>query len=246
MVHPRSLLCLTLIASGVCAHADEFAPVTPYRPSVSTAAQLPAPGQLELEMGALAARGDGERRDSLPYQFKLAFDDRWGLLIGGEAFVRAPGDRGVGDTSVVVKRAFVVDEGNAFGVELGVKVPTAKTGIGSGKSDTTVNTIYSHDFASVHMDLNLNATRLGDVDPGTGRTQSGVSAAFAAPLDEHWGATWEWSGTRRTGTASTAQLLGALTYSPSKQLTFDLGLAKGKADSWSLFTGAVMPLAKWW
>jgi hypothetical protein len=248
MVRPRPLLCLPMLLSFACAHADEFAPVTPYRPSVSTSAQLPQPGQLELELGALASKSDGARRDSLPYQFKIAFNKEWGVLVGGEAAVWTPEQRGVGDTAVVLKHAILVDDANAFGVELGVKLPTAKNGLGSGKSDTTFNTIYSHDFSAVHMDLNLNATRLGAVDPDTGRTQAGASAAFSAPLDEHWGATWEWSGTRRAGTASTGQVLGALTYSPSKQLTVDFGVAKGISggSDWSLFTGVVMPLAKWW
>ncbi len=36
------------------AFADEAGGVTPYRPSLSNPAQLPSPGQLELELGGLA------------------------------------------------------------------------------------------------------------------------------------------------------------------------------------------------
>ena len=61
------------------AHADDEAAITPYRPSVSTPAQLPSPGQLEFELGGLASSfSGGARRDSLPYTFKLAFSDEWG------------------------------------------------------------------------------------------------------------------------------------------------------------------------
>ena len=55
--------------------------VTPYRPSVSTPAALSAPGWLEVEVGALRARGsEDSRRDSLPYSLKLAFSEDWGFV----------------------------------------------------------------------------------------------------------------------------------------------------------------------
>jgi len=69
------------------------------------------------------------------------------------------------------------------------------------------------------------------------------------PVAAQWGATAELSGTHRAGAATTAQLLTALAYSPSKRLTFDFGLAKGlnrASDDWSLFAGVVLPLAKVW
>ena len=46
------------------------------------------------------------------------------------------------------------------------------------------------------LNANLNATRLGLVDPGGSRTQWGASASFSTPLSEHWGLTGEVSGTR--------------------------------------------------
>lgn len=49
--------------------------------------------------------------------------------------------QGLGDTTVTLKRAWTVDDEPAFGMELGVKLPTAKDRIGSGKTDWSVNTI---------------------------------------------------------------------------------------------------------
>jgi hypothetical protein len=245
---------LPALVLSVSARGAEVEAVTPYRPSVSTPAQLSAPGQLEFELGGLAARSDGAFRNSLPYTFKLALTEEWGVLVNGEAVVSAPGDdgerlHGVGDTTVVLKRAFLVDSDTAFGVELGTKIPTARDGIGSGRSDHTVNGIYSQDIGQVHMDVNLNLTRMGAWDPGTGRNQTGAAAAFSIPVAERWGAIAELSGTRQRGVAGTGQLLLAATYQPDKRLALDVGLARGltpASPNWSFFAGVVTPLAKFW
>src|SRR5690349_17980857 len=86
-----SLLAAALCCAQAFAQAatDDQPSVTPYRPSVSTPAALSAPGWLEIEGGALFARGTGDtRRDSLPYTLKLAFSPDWGVRLGGEAWVR--------------------------------------------------------------------------------------------------------------------------------------------------------------
>lgn len=232
------------------AWADDGPPVTPYRPSIASPAQLPAPGQLEFEIGGLSEKDDGDRRGSLPYLFKLAFSEEWGVLLGGDAYVSAHDDDGrhdgVGDTMVTLKRAFLVDDTTGYGVELTAKAPTAKDTIGSGKPDWTLNGIYSKDVGELHMDLNLNATRLGAVDPGTGRTQWGWASSFSTQLSEKWTATGEVSGTHQRGTRNTALALAALTYSPTPRLAIDFGVAKGlnsASQDWSFFTGIVVPLA---
>jgi hypothetical protein len=250
----RSPLFLALLLAP-CAglvHAEDG--VSPYRPSVSTPAQLPVPGQLEMEVGGLSTHGGDERRDSVPVLFKLAFSSEWGVLVGADSFVSLRGadgarTRGFGDTSVVIKRAFVVDDATAYGLELGTKVPTAGSAIGSGKADWTLNAIYSQDIGQLHMDVNLNETRLGAPDPGAARMQSGASASFGHPVNERWTATWEVSGARNAGTPSTAQFLAALSYAPTKRLTMDAGFARGltaATPDWSFFTGLVVPLAKLW
>lgn len=249
-----AVLVLVLGALAVPLQAQAEEGVTPYRPSVSSPAQLPLAGQLEFEVGGLASKSDGDRRNSLPYTFKLAFNQQWGVLISGEALVTARGgggqrERGVGDTMLVLKRAFPLDDSTAFGLELGTKLPTAKDAIGSGKRDYVVNAIFSKDIGVFHLDANLNATRLGAFAPGSGRVQSGMSASVSTPLSEQWGLTAEVSDTHQRGQAHATQLLLAAAYSPNKRLTFDFGLAKGvngAAQDWSLFSGVVLPLGKFW
>ena len=253
-MHIRALCALSLSAVAWSCLAQEEPSVTPYRPSVSTPAQLPTPGQLEMELGVLSSKGDDGRRNSLPYTLKLAFNPEWGVLLGGDAFVSTPDGnggraRGLGDTTLVLKRAFIVDDATAFGLELGAKAPTARDSIGSGKADYSINGIFSRDLGSVHMDLNLNATRLGAYEPDSARTQTGLQASFSAPVADQWGVTCEWSGTRRSGADSTAQILLAATYSPSKLLTVDAGFIRGlnpATPDWSFFTGMVFPLARLW
>ena len=247
-------MCLLLAGIAHGARAAEPGTITAYRPSVSTPAQLPAVGQLEYEAGFLSTRDGDTRRDSIPVLFKLAFSPQWGVLVGGDAYVskRDPGGaraRGLGDTEVVLKRAFLIDSATAFGLELAAKLPTAKDSIGSGKADYTVNTIVSRDLGRIHLDANANLTRLGAVDPGTGRNQTGLAAAFSTQFSERWSATAELSGTHQRGAGTTAQLLLAAGFSPSKHVTIDIGVAHGlnsASPDWSLFGGLVVPLAQLW
>jgi len=243
----------TLLLASAAGQAQDGAAVTPYRPSVSSPAQLPAAGQLEMELGGLSGKSDDGRRNSLPYALKLGFNEQWGVVLSGEGYVSAPADggraHGVGDTLFVLKRAFILSDAAALGLELGAKAPTARDSIGSGRADYSLNGIYSQDLGSVHMDANLNATRLGGYEPGSGRVQTGWSASFSAPVNARWGATGELSGTRRSGVDNTAQLLLAASYSPNKRLTLDAGVARGlnrASPDWLFFSGVVFPLGQLW
>jgi len=246
-----SLLAAALWLAQPLAHAasDDEPSVTPYRPSVSTPAALSAPGWLEIEGGALFARGTGDtRRNSLPYTLKLAFTPDWGVRLGGDAWVRQTdegGQRtsGVGDSSIVVKRRFAIDDASAFGLEAGATFPTGRRGISSGKSDYSLNAIYSADIGSYHTDLNLVSTRIGAVDPGVGRLQTLWAASLSTSLSERWGVVGEFSGTRQRGVDGTSQFLVAVSYNVSKALTLDAGFARsmrsGVPDR-SFFTGLTL------
>lgn len=247
----------SLLAMSISAYADESLDdyaIIPYRPSVSSPAQLPSAGHLELELGGLSSKTNDEHRNSVPYGLKLAFNQEWGILVGGEAYVstndgQGNRDYGFGDTTLVLKHAFLMSDTTAMGLEFGVKLPTAKDSVGSGKTDYSVNGILSHDFGDVHLDANLNFTHVGLVNAGEASIQTGEAASFSYPLNEKLAVIAELSGVQRSGTASTAQLLTAITYSPSKVLTFDVGAAKGlnqASQDYSLFFGMVLPIAKLW
>src|SRR5262249_22553005 len=125
----------------VCAHAfadeaDSEPSVTPYRPTVSNPADLPAPGWFEAEFGGLHTRNeDRSRADSVPWLLKYAFDENHGLLVGGNAYAaqhapNAVAQNGFGDTSIEWKQRFPVDAQMAFGYEAGVVLPTASHALG--------------------------------------------------------------------------------------------------------------------
>lgn len=251
----RSLMlaCLTSLAAlPLAALAEDEHAITPYRPSVSNPAQLPAVGQLELEAGWQASSAQGVRLNSIPVLLKYAFSDHWGVLLGGQAWVSrhepgAPAVHGGGDTNLVLKRAFPIDEATALGLELGVKLPTAGADLGSGHADYTLNAIASRDVGKVHVDANLNLTHAGLPDPGTSGPITGLSAALSTPVSERWSALAELSGTRQHGAGVTSQALMGLAYSPSKRLTFDIGMSHSlhaPSTSWAWFSGVVLPLGQ--
>lgn len=248
-----TLLLAAVSAQAVRAAEDEPS-TTPYRPSVSTPAALSAPGWLEIEAGLQHDHGAaGSRRDSVPTTFKLAFSPDWGIRIGQEAWVRQGDDSGrvsgIGDTSVVLKRRFEVDDKQAFGLEAGVTVPTGRRGIGSGsgKPDYGLNAIYSADLGDWHIDLNLATTRLGQADPGAARGQLLWAASLSQALNDRWGVLGEFSGTHQSGAESTRQFLFAASFNVGKSLTLDAGAARilrSGAPVWSAFTGFTWLAAK--
>jgi hypothetical protein len=225
--------------------------VTPYRPSVSTPAALSAPGWLEAEVGVLRADASGAgARSSLPYTLKLAFSPDWGVRVGGEAWVRAENAQGetatgFGDTSLVVKRRWVVSDVSAVGLELGGTFASARAGLGSGSggTDVSINSIYSADAGALHTDVNLMFTRLSQIQADQGRVQTLWAAALSGNVNSRWGWVGELSGTRQRGAKPTAQGLCALSYSPARRVTWDGGVAKGLtsgSSSWSAFLGGTL------
>lgn len=252
----KTALLIAALASAISAQAadapDDGSPaVVPYRPSVSTPAQLSAPGYLELEAGGLRASDSGASRTTLPYTLKLAFTPDWGIRVGGDAWVRDRGfgqsDSGVGDTAVVLKRRFAVSDATAWGLELGETFPTAKDSVGIGHAQTTVNGIFSSDFApGWHTDINVNETHLG----GSGQPsawQAGWAAAVSRNLSDAWGAVGEFSGTHQSGTPNQAQFLAAASWNESPAAVLDFGLARGLNDvspRWQVFAGVTLRLGK--
>jgi hypothetical protein len=239
--------------TAVTGLAEEGPRVTPYRPTVSTPADLPVPGWLEMEAGGLRVRNrDGSTGDTIPYLLKYAFTQDWGVLLGGNLLARnidAAGDRlsGIGDTNLELKHRMAVDENHAFGIELGFKEPTAKTGLGTGKRDYLINGIYSADFQPWHMDLNLGGTRLGAVADVEGRWQTQWAASLSRSLVERWGAEMEFSGTRQNNIPSTSQFLAALSYASGNRVVWDAGMAKGlntASQNWSVFAGVSILLER--
>jgi len=239
------------LAMAQSAVAEEVK-VTPYRPTVTNSAVLSAPGWLELETGvAMQDEQDGSRQSSLPYLLKLAFTPDFGVLLGGDAYVAqraADGSRmsGGGDTSLMLKHRFELDKAE-LGCEYGFKAPTAGNGLGSGKSDYTLNGIYNRNIGLHEMDANLNVTRLGDAQPGESPYEYGMSATVFHALKNGWGGMAEISGTARSGTLPRSQWLVAANYEWSSRLVLDIGLSSGidkRSHRYAVFAGMSMLLGK--
>lgn len=235
--------------------ADDEPAATPYRPSVAGGAYLSRPGWLEVEFGAQRLGGKHtERRDSLPVLGKLALDEQWAVLLGGEAQVRQAPEggsnlRGVGDTVATLKlRLPWSAQDKALGVETSVKLPTARDGLGSGKTDFSLKGIYSADLdGGFHIDANLGATRLGTAEPAQSRTLVAWAAAVSHPLGDAGSVFLDLSGTRQRGAASTLQWLGGASYSISKRVVVDAGVAHGLTDAtprWTVFAGVTVLLGR--
>lgn len=229
-------IAVALLPTGNAAAqvAGDAPSVTPYRPTVSNPAALPEPGWIEMELGTSRVKpGDGSRQTSLPFQLKYAFDEDFGVLLGGDARVSAvdaDGARikGRGDTTLLFKHRWQIPGSDtaALGLEWGAKSPTARDGLGTGKSDYIVNGIYSRQLGDNTLDLNLNATHLGRVDEGAG-TQWGWAASVSRNLDPRWSVAGELSGSGRRGTTGQGQALFALGYALSERVVLDAGFAVG-------------------
>jgi hypothetical protein len=248
-------LAAACVGWGTVASAQDGSPaVVPYRPSVATPAELPAPGWPELEAGyAWLKGGDTARSQSSPISFKLAWNDSWAVLIGTDAYQWQRDYDGStahsgGDTTLTVKYKLPVDEHLAFGAEFGVALPTARPPIGSGRTDWGINTIASFDYPGVHVDVNVGGSHLGGVDDEQGPWQGGWAIAASHPLNEQFGLTGELSGLVQRGTSAQAQALAALNWNVSRALVLDVAAAGGlsrAAPNWQLMAGMTVQVGHW-
>ncbi len=182
----------------------------------------------------------------------MAFTPDWGVRLGGDAWVRQTDESaqrvsGGGDSSIVLKRRFALTDASALGLEAGTTLPIGRRGISSGRSDYSVNGIYSADIGDYHTDLNLASTRVGTADAGVSRTQTLWAASLSKAITERWGVVGELSGTHERGTNSTSQFLFAASYNVSRSLTLDAGVARSLRSgvpNWSMFAGLTVLAAR--
>jgi len=252
LVIATAVVCFGSSAFGQA--QDEGPAVVPYRPSVATPADLPAPGWPELEAGVTWAKGgDSAHSFSSPITFKLAWNDSWAILIGTDAYDWQRAFDGStahsgGDTTLTLKYKLPVNDNLALGAELGTALPTARPPIGTGSTDWALNTIASFDCPGVHIDINVAGAHLGAVDTGQGPWQGAWAVAASHSLDERFGVTGELSGIVQRGTTAQAQGLLALNYNVSPALVLDVAVAAGlsrAAPDWQLMAGMTVRLGHW-
>ena len=233
--------------------AQDEPSVTPYRPTVSNPADLSAPGWVEAELGGQRSYNeDHSRNDDVPWLLKYAFDENYGLLLGGNGYVSqefpgVPTQQSFGDTSLEWKQRFPISDHAAFGIEAGVLVPTASHDIGVGKPQWLLNGIFSTDIGAAHLDVNLVEAHGGAQPAETSQWQTTWAAAISRPLAGNWGGAFELSGIHQQGVATQSQALFALNYNWSRQLVLDCGAAYGlthAAHDRSLFAGATFLIGR--
>jgi hypothetical protein len=254
MMRFASLAGALIVALSAPARAEDSPAVVPYRPSVSTPADLPAPGWPELEAGWNAAKGgDAARSFSTPLLFKLAWSEQWGILIGTDAYdwqrdFDGTTARSGGNTTVELKYKLPVSDALSLGTEVGVGLPTARPPFGSGKTDWGILGIASLDTEIAHVDVNVGGTHLGGPDEGQGRWQGNWAVDVSHSLPQGFGVTAELSGIVQHGTRAQSQALAALTYNVSRQLVLDFGVVAGLSGAsphWQVLGGLTVQLGHW-
>ncbi|MFN0316278.1 MAG: transporter [Burkholderiales bacterium] len=235
----QSVIIAMMLSGAQRLMAGEAPSATPYRPTVSNPAALPAPGLWEFEAGFLGTRGgDSESRSSVPVLAKYAFSENIGVLVGGDGYVRlkqvgVDSIDGGGNTLLVLKLRHSLSDRSALGLEAGATLPTARSGLGSDHSDYTLTGIFSGTLASTALDnvygldVNLGWTRFGQADPNTSRNGLAWAVSLSRALDERWTLALEPSGNARSGTRGIAQLLGAVSYAIRRDIVVDGGVAFG-------------------
>ena len=236
------MVLVSLAPLLICA---ETKTVTPYRPTVSNPAELPALRQLETEIGVqFNCTGATDERLSFPFLLKYAFHDSWGLLVGSEAWIREESsgeiNNSYGDTAVLMKYFLPITPGLALGLEGGAVLPSADQPIGAGRTDYLINAIVSKDFEDLRIDVNAGVTRLGYALPDDSRYRLNWAVAASYPLSTSWGIAGEFSGTYISSEKTSAQWLFAINYSVTPQWVLDFGssvsLTSGTGD-YGIFAG---------
>jgi hypothetical protein len=223
-----SVFICTLARAADTESAEHGLQAAPYRPTISNPADLPAQQHLEWEAGGLSLHDRGaQSHRSVPYLLKYAFGENFGVLVGGESLVsdHSGGDsiNGWGDTSLALKLRHSVAQSTAIGLEVGVNLPTASAGLGSGHTDFSMNGIISTELNDFDVDLNVSYTQLGASDPGASRGIVGWAIAASHAIVRPWGFAAEFSGVEQNGAPNATQFLAALTYALRPTVVLDCG-----------------------
>jgi len=240
----RSLPLLLILLIPLVSHAEELT-VTPYRPTVSNPAELSALHHLEVEFGAqLNQPGMQVERSSLPFLLKYPFADQWGLLVGGEAWIKSRSEEesisGFGNTWVLLKHYYPISPTLAVGFEAGAVLPSARPSLGQGRTDYLGNLIVSQDIADLRIDINAGVTRRGFKEEDLDRYRYNWAIAASHPITERWGIAAEFSGVLAVQQKPTSMFLASLNYLMTPQLMLDFGGAVGMTtitDSYGVFAG---------
>jgi len=241
---------LFILHIPLIAQAEQLT-VTPYRPTVSNPAELSALRHLEVEFGAQSNQpGMQVERNSLPFLLKYPFADQWGLLVGGEAWIKSRSEEetisGFGNTAVLIKHYHPISPTLAVGFEAGAVLPSARQSLGQGRTDYSSNFIVSQDIADLRIDVNAGVTRKGFKEDDLDRYRYNWAIAASQMFTERWGIAGEFSGVLAQQQKPTSQFLTSLNYLMTPQLMLDFGGTVGMTsvtDNYTVFAGFTLLIA---
>lgn len=246
----RLLLVLFASLTALTARAEQLT-VTPYRPTVSNPAELSALRHLEVEFGAQSNQPGMEvQRNSLPFLLKYPFAEQWGLLVGGEAWIKSRDQDGTisgfGNTSVLLKHYYPISPTLAVGFETGTVLPSARQSLGQGRTDYLANLIVSQDISELRVDVNAGVTRRGFKEDDLDRYRYNWAVAVSQMITERWGIAGEFSGILAKQQKPSSQFLASLNYLMTPQLVLDFGGTVGMTavtDDYGVFAGFSLLIA---
>jgi hypothetical protein len=222
--------------------------------TVTSTAEVPAPGQLLLEVDGVRERSGPERVTLVPYEFKLGITKDWGAYLGGDSYVSlrdGTGNttRGGGDTTVGVRRIWQLDDDSANGIHVEARLPTAARGLGTEKTDYSLIGLVTRRYGRLSMDLNAYGTRFGATDPAISRNRYGAAAAFGLLVAKRLTLIAEVSGRHQRGIEGGRQLLYELEYAPVENVTIEAGASRADRPhpgNTTYFLALTVPIAKLW
>ena len=252
---PGSLLAI-LLAAPATAHAaggpDDRDKVLPCRPTIACTADLVSPGSIEIEAGYLYRHLDSGPQRTTPFLLKLTLAPWVQLQVGSNGYTAAEGARYM-DNVVLGAKFHLFDQRGyrpALAFSAAVSMPTPAGQEGYLRMWDLLFTAYgTKDFGPVHADLNvgLDVFRLdgGPVPQGWGALalSADLVAPFSAMLEGYAFSNAAPASTRDGG------ILFAITHSPRKWLTFDIGGDVGVFPSlraFSVFMGLTIIPAVFW
>ncbi len=209
---------VVLFAPGTAA-ADGDA-LDPDRPDVSSSARTVGASRVQLESGVLlertrAAGEPTERRVSAEVLLRVGVSERLEVRVDGEPIVRVRGSEAatdVGDFRLGAKWRFLDSTEGAPWPALAllpfVKLPTAPTPIGTGKTDYGLLLAASLELpADFGLDANAGVAAIGQTGPSGHLLQALVSASLSRKLgaavasfgEIFYASREEWSGRDQVG-----------------------------------------------
>jgi Putative MetA-pathway of phenol degradation len=193
--HPIGAMAIAvaLMVSMAWAADDGLLKVEPDRPNISNSTQTVPPRALQVELGLKYTRSHNdstERRLAAQTTLRTGLSDRLELRLDSEPLVRLKEDSddvGLGDIAVGVKaRLFEPSAAQGWptlGVQPFVKIPTARTPIGSGRLDAGILALADQDLPwEIQLTVNAGLVVVGH---SHGALLQGLASASLSR--EFWG-----------------------------------------------------------